>query len=128
MNVDTVSPLLLPVLAAVLVFFAIAAALLRTVARRGAVQGRVLSLAVWLVGSVAVVFVGYRQYGWASVAPGVIAVGLSVVIVYAVARWSVGRPGWPADALAVCLAALLATAALPVSLLMLLAALGVDGP
>ena len=129
MNVEPVSPLLLPALAIAFVFFLIAGALLVSVVRSGAVQaGRVLSLVVWLVGSVPVILLGYRQYGFASVAPGAIAVALSVVIVYAITRLVAGGRSWPAAALIVSLAALAATLALPFSLLFLLAALGIDGP
>jgi len=56
------------------------------------------------------------------------AAGLSVAIVYAVTRGGVGHHSWPIAAVTVSLAALAATVALPLSLLLLLAAFGIDGP
>jgi hypothetical protein len=129
MNVDVVSPLLLPFLAVAFVVFEVAGALMASIFRRGSVQaGRALSLVVWLLGSGAVAFLGYRQYGLASVAPAAIAAGLSVAIVYAATRRGASRHSWPVAAAMVSVAALAATITLPLSLLLVLEAFGIDGP
>ncbi len=128
MNVDVVSPSLLLVLAVAFVAFEVAGALMASMFRRGSVQaGRVVALGVWLLGSGALAFLGYRQYGVASVAPAAIAAGLSVAIVYGVTRRGAGH-SWPLAAVMVTGAALAATVVLPLSLLWLLAAFGIDGP
>jgi uncharacterized membrane protein SpoIIM required for sporulation len=62
------------------------------------------------------------------VVPAAIAAGLSVAIVYAVTRRGAGRRSWPVAAVVVSVAALAATLALPLSLLLLLEAFGIDGP
>ncbi len=85
-------------------------------------------LVVWFLGSGALTFLGYGQYGLATVAPAVIAAGISVAIVYAVTRRGAGQHSWPVAAVMVTVAALAATAVLPLSMLWILAAFGIDGP
>jgi len=129
MNVEAVSPLLLPFVAIAFAVFAIAGAGAAWVVRQGSAgAGRVLLVAVWFFGSVAITLVGYRQYGLAAVAPAAIAAGLSVAIVYAVVRRSAGGKSWLVAAAMVCAAAVAATAVLPLSLLLLAVAFRIDGP
>jgi hypothetical protein len=87
-----------------------------------------VSFAVWLLGSVAVALLGYRQYGLWSVPPAAIAVAVSVGIVYAVPRGIAGRQTWLVAAVMVSVAAIAATVALPLSLMLLLVTFGIDGP
>ena len=127
MNAEPVS--LLHFLATAFAVFAIAGAVAARMFGRGAVAaGRGLLLVTWFVATVAVAFVGYRQYGFRAVPPAAMAVGLSVVIVYAIARRGSGHSRWWFAAARGFIAAILATALLPVSLLLVLMLLGIDGP
>ena len=109
MNVDIVSPLLLPFLAVAFVVFAVAGALMTWKFRNGSISAaRGVSFAVWLLGSVAVALLGYRQYGLWSVPPAAIAVAVSVGIVYAVPRGIAGRQTWLVAAVMVSVAAIAA--------------------
>jgi hypothetical protein len=129
MNVDVVSPLLLPFLAVAFVVFEIAGALATWTLRNGSISAaRGVSFAVWFLGSAAIALVGYRQYGLWSIPPAAIAVAVSVAIVYAVPRGIAGRQTWLVAAVMVSVAAIAATAALPLSLMLLLVTFGIDGP
>jgi hypothetical protein len=129
MNADVVSPSLLPFLAVTFVVFEIAGALATWALRNGSDSvARGVSFAVWFLGSAAIGLVGYGQYGLWGVPPAAIAVAVSVAIVYAVPRGIAGRQTWLVAAVLVSVAAIAATVALPLSLLFLLAAFGIDGP
>jgi hypothetical protein len=129
MNVDVVSPLLLPFLAVAFVVFGIAGVLATWMFRNGSIStARGVFFAVWFLGSAAVALLGYRQYGLWSVPPAAIAVAVSVGIVYAVPRGMAGRQTWLVAAVMVSVAAIAATVALPLSLMLLLVAFGIDGP
>lgn len=129
MNVDVVSPLLLPFLAIAFVVFEVAGSLATWTFRNGSISAaRGVFFAVWFMGSVAIAFLGYGQYGLWTVPPVTIAVAFSVGIAYVVPRGIAGRQTWLVSAVMVSVAAIAATIALPVSLLFLLAAFGIDGP
>jgi hypothetical protein len=129
MNVDVVSPLLLPFLAVAFVVFEVAGALVTWTLRRGSAGAtRSVLVAVWLLGAAGVAAIGYRQYGPWSVLPAAVAVGLSVAVVYFIARRGAGRHRWPVAAAMVSVAAIAATVALPLSLMLLLVTFGIDGP
>ena len=127
MNGQPVS--LLYFLAAALVVFGAAGVVATRIFGRGAVAAaRRVVLATWLVATLAVGFIGYRQYGFRAALPAALAVGVSVAVIYAIARCGKGRSSWLFAAAMGSLAGVLATALLPVSLLLLLAQLGIDGP
>ena len=129
MNVEPVSELLLPVVATAFVVFAAAGAVATRMFARGLVTaGRVWLFVIWVFGAVGVASIGYRQYGLWAAPPAAMAVGLSVAIVYAVARRGSGQSGWQFAAARGSIAAILATALLPASLLLFLVLLGIDGP
>ena len=96
--------------------------------RGAAPAGRRLLLVIWFVATAAVAFIGYRQYGFRAVLPAALAVGVSVAIVYAIARRGSGHSSWLFAAAMGLIAAILATVLLPVALLLFLALLGIDGP
>ncbi len=129
MNVATTAPTLLQFLVAAFVVLESAGLVAAWATRSGsAAAGRLAMLAVWVLGSGAVAALGFRQYGFRSVLPAVVAVAVSAGIVYLVTRGGAGRRGWPVAAALVSVAAVVATAMLPVSLLLILAMLGIDGP
>jgi hypothetical protein len=90
--------------------------------------GRATLLALWVGGSVALAAVGFAQYGYWSVPPAAIAAALSLLIVYAIAGSGAGAARPLSVGARVSIAAVLATAVLPVALLWSLAMLGIDGP
>jgi hypothetical protein len=127
MNAEPVS--LLVFLATAFVVFAVAGTVATTMFGRGAVAaGRMSLLVIWFVATVAVAFMGYRQYGFGAVPPAAMAVGLSTAIVYAVARRGIGHSRWLVAAAMGSLAAILVTALLPVLLLVFVVLFGIDGP
>ena len=127
MNGEPVS--LVSFLATAFVVFGAAAAVATRMFGRGAVaSGRVSLFVIWFVATVAVAFIGYRQYGFRAAPPAAMAVGVSVAIVYAVASRGSGHSGWLFATVRGFIAAILATALLPVSLLLFLMLLGIDGP
>lgn len=127
MNVEPVS--LLSFLATAFVVFAAAGAVATRIFGRGTVAaGRVLLFVIWFVATAAVAFIGYRQYGFWAVPPAAMAVGVSVAIVYAIARRGSDHSSWLFAAARGSIAAILATVLLPVSLLLFLVLLGIDGP
>jgi hypothetical protein len=129
MNVESASQLLLPFVAAAFVAFGVAGAVAtRMLGRGGVVAARALLCVIWLCGALAIASIGYRQYGLQAALPAALAVGLSVAIVYAIARRGGGQSSWLLAAVRGAIAASLATALLPVSLLLFLALLGIDGP
>ncbi len=129
MNVESASQLLLPFVAAAFVVFGVAGAVATRIrGRGGVVAARALLGAIWLFGALAIASLGYRQYGLRAALPAALAVGLSVAIVYAVARRGGEQSSWLSAAVRGAIAASLATALLPVALLLFLALLGIDGP
>ena len=127
MDAEPVS--LLAFLATAFAVFAAAGVVATRLFGRGAVAaGRRVLFVVWFAATVAVGFMGYRQYGFQAALPAAMAVGLSVAIVYAITRRGMGHSSWLLAAVMGSLAALLATALLPLSLLLFLAMLGIDGP
>ena len=126
MNAEPVS--LLAFLATAFAVFAAAGVVATRLFGRGAVAaGRRLLVVIWFVATVAVGFMGYRQYGFWAVPPAAMAVGLSVAIVYAITRRGMGHSSWLLTAVMGSLAAILATVLLPLSLLLFLVLLGIDG-
>ena len=127
MNAEPVS--LLSLLGTAFVVFGAAGGVAAWLFGRGAAAagGRLL-LVIWFVATAAVVFIGYRQYGFRAVLPAAMAVGVCVAIVYAIARRGSGHTSWLFAAAMGSIAAILATALLPVSLLLFVALLGIDGP
>jgi hypothetical protein len=129
MNVESASPLLTWFLVAAFVVFAVASGFAVWSFRRGSVQsGRGVLAVVWIVGSVVVALIGYRQYGLSSLPPAAFAVGVSVLIVYFASRLPAVHASWLAIALLVSAGTVLATAVLPLSLLLFLVLFGIDGP
>lgn len=127
MNAEPVS--LLSWLATAFVVFGVAGAVATWMFGRGAVAAsRGLLFVIWFVATVAVAFVGYRQYGFWAVPPAALAVGVSVALVYVIARRGSGHSSGLFAAALGSIAAILATALLPVSLLLFLMLLGIDGP
>jgi hypothetical protein len=127
MNVEPVS--LLTFVATAFVVFGAAGAVATWIFGRGRVgAGRALLFVIWFFGAVAVASIGYRQYGFWAAPPAAMAVGLSMALVYAIARRGGGQSRWLLAAARGSIAAILATALLPVSLLLFLVMLGIDGP
>ena len=127
MDAEPVS--LLAFLATAFAVFAAAGVVATKLFGRGAVAaGRRVLFVVWFAATVAVGFMGYRQYGFRAVLPAAMGVGLPVAIVYAITRRGIGHSSWLLTTVMGSLAALLATVLLPLSLLLFLAMLGIDGP
>ena len=129
MNIQPVSQQLLLFLAIVFIVFAVTGAVATSAFGRGRVAtGRALLLVVWLAGTVGVAGFGFGQYGLWAAPPAVIAVGMSVAVVYAIARRRSSHCSWLLAAARGCVASILATALLPVLLIVSLMLLGIDGP
>ena len=127
MNGEPVS--LVSFLATAFVVFAVAGTVATKMFGRGAVAaGRALLVVIWFVATVAVAFMGSRQYGLWAVPPAALGVGVSVASVYAITRRGIGHSSWLFAAAMGFIAAILATALLPFSLLLLLMLFGIDGP
>jgi hypothetical protein len=109
-------------LAVAFVLLLAAAVLVNLLRRHGRVlAGRASLAGLWVAYTAGLAPLGFPQYGFWSVPPAAISTGLSLLIVYAIVASArslvVAR---------VLVAAVLATAALPLTLLWSLAALGID--
>jgi CubicO group peptidase (beta-lactamase class C family) len=112
-------------LAAAFVLLLAAAVLVNLLRRRGRVlAGRATLAGLWVAYTAALVPLGFPQYGFSSVPPAAISTGLALLIVYAVAGRSAAS-GLPAVA-RVLVAAVFATAMLPLALLWSLTVLRID--
>jgi hypothetical protein len=115
-------------LVAAFVVLLAAAWLMSALYRRGsAATGRGVLIAIWVAGSLGLAAVGFRQYGFWAGPPAAFSAGLSLLVVYAITARGAARPRPLAASARVSIAAVLATVCLPLSLLWLLAMLGIDG-
>src|SRR6185295_8915343 len=89
------SPLLLPFMAIVFVAFAVSGAVAALIFAQGRLAaGRQWLVAVWLIGAAVVGLFGYLQYGLRAVLPAAIAVGISVLAIYALTSRGSRQSSW----------------------------------